>query len=128
MRKLSRNQIGFESYSIYYILPYNREDESDEEIINKTAEFLSKNRSFNTNMMVNNTKIDKNWITISLRYEGHSDYYDYDLEFEVVNYEDNRLMLLGYILQDVHEIFEEIIVDKILPKFSEMLGLKNFYG
>jgi len=129
MRTLTTNQIGYEAYSLFYILPYKREEEDDNvNLLEKTVTFLYKSEKLLNNVSVS---IDRGRIIFSAEYEGNSGYYDYELEFELINYtnesDKKQLMLLGSINQDEHELFEEIIKEKILPKWSEYLGLKSYY-
>lgn len=132
MRTLTKNQIRYEPYCLFYILPYKR-DEDDKECLKKTRNFLYKSSE-----LLNRVSViigENNNIIFSAEYEGYSGYYEYELDFELVNYKeddedsgDEKLMLLGSINQSEHELFEEIIKEKILPKWSEYLGLKSYYS
>jgi len=122
MRTLSKNKIPYESYSLFYILPYKREEESDEEILEKTITFLSGSSDIGR-ISIN---LDGHNIILSCLYEGYSSYYEYELIFELVGYDKgDKLMLAGYINQDIHELFEEIIKEKILPLWFNGLGLEE---
>jgi hypothetical protein len=128
MRTILKNNIGYESYTLFYILPYKRNDMSDSDLLKNTELFLS-----NSNLYKINVKVDDEKIVLSATYEGYESYYDYELFFDLVNVKDNEnnedfLMLLGYISQDEHELFEEIIKEKILPKWVKELGLINYYS
>lgn len=139
MRTLTKSQIRYESYCLFYILPYKRESDvhqgfeekkEDEELLEKIKNLLYKSSELLNRVSV---RIDeKNCrIIFSAEYEGYSGYYEYELDFELVNYKgdkEEQLMLLGSINQSEHELFEEIIKEKILPKWSKYLGLKSYYG
>jgi hypothetical protein len=77
-------------------------------------------------------KLDGNNIVLSGIYEGSTSYYEYEIIFELVNYvnscdkSENKLMLLGYINQDIHDLFEDIIKEKILPKLVDQLKLEEY--
>jgi predicted Zn-dependent protease len=143
MRTLNKKQIGYEAYYLFYILPYKRESkmmasEDHEELEEKEEKDLlekTKNYLYKSSELLNRVSVrinDQNCnIILSAEYEGYSGYYDYELDFELVNYinenGERELMLLGYIAQSEHELFEEIIKEKILPKWSKYLGLKSYY-
>lgn len=117
---LKYNQLGYESFLFKRHLPikYNKEDEND--TIEKVCDFLDTikcNSAEKKEIIVEDTKYLK-YIKVKYIYEGHSGYYDFDLVFYIVYLTDkDELVLCGNIEQCVHELFEEIIIDKILPEW-----------
>jgi hypothetical protein len=126
MRTLTKNKIVVEPYSLFYILPYKRDDYDDNKILKKT--FIMIYEKVDQILI----KLDGNNIVLSGIYEGSTSYYEYEIIFELVNYvnscdkSENKLMLLGYINQDIHDLFEDIIKEKILPKLVDQLKLEEY--
>ena len=121
MRKLSLTKIDFDdAIQFSYFLPYEySDDDTDDFIINKTVDLLK------TNCYIierKDLKVDGKYILISYIYEGSTSYYNFKFKLEVVKSDYNKLILLGTIHQDIHDLFEEIIMYTIIPKWSEDLG------
>lgn len=138
IKHLSRFKLVYESYGFSYgfseslNIKYDinkckeNRNEYDKEVIKKVFDLLDNSECVYMIEKVS-AKIEyDNNIRITYRYEGNSGYYDFDLSFYLVYVTDNdELVLCGTIEQCVHDLFEDIITDKIIPQWVKDLGLVN---
>lgn len=129
IKHIDRRQLGYESYSFLcgfdFPLPikYDRYKKNDKEVFDSVFEILDKGKSFSAQKVGIKTEYGNN-IIVTYRYEGNSGYYDFDLVFYLVYVTDkDEIMLCGSIEQGVHDLFEDIITDKILPQWMKDLKL-----
>lgn len=137
IKHLSRFKLAYESYgfsygfsealNIKYDINKSKEnrDDYDKEVIKKVFDLLDNSECCRYTIEKISVKIEyDNNIRITYRYGGNSGYYDFDLSFYLVYVTDNdELVLCGTIEQCVHDLFEDIIEDKIMPQWVKDLGL-----
>lgn len=119
MRRITSNKLPYEPKDFTYLLPFEYNEKND--MVEKTLNLLMK-ESYIVDRL--NIKKEDNYIYASYRYEGWGEYHIFELTLEIILLEDkNKVLLLGGINQDVHDLFEEIIRYTILPIWSKNMGL-----
>lgn len=134
IKHLFRWKLGYESIAFYHMLPLikydinkskDNRDEYDKEILKNVFEFLDNGNCFMVEKVCIKMEYD-NHIKITYRYNGNSGYYDFDLVFYVVYViDEDKLYLCGTIEQSVHDLFEDIITDNIMPRWVKDFGLSK---
>lgn len=119
MRRITSDKLPYEPNDFTYLLPFEYNQKND--MVEKTLNLLMKDCYIVDRL---NIKKEDNHIYASYQYEGWADYHMFELELEIILLEDkNKVLLLGVINQDVHDLFEEIIRYKILPIWSKHMEL-----
>ena len=129
IKHITKILLGFESYCFSYrfssplSIKYDRYKKNDEEIVKNVFQILDKAECFIVRKV--SISIEKyGYIRVNYLYEGHSGYYNFDFVFYLIYLTDtDEIILCGNIEQDVHELFEDIIIDKIMPEWAKDLKL-----
>ena len=126
MKQMTTRQYSFDSHEISYLLPFDYKEQSEKELLEQSKELFTKKVFYRVEQKSNS--IDKyNDLVLEYLYEGYGEYHLFQLRFEIVYLTDiKRLVLSGCVEQAVHDLFDVIIHDNILPEFSKAYDLKEY--
>jgi hypothetical protein len=126
MKQMTTNQYSYDGREISYLLPFDYKEQSEQDLLEQSKELFNI-KSFYRVQQLSNT-IDKyNDLVLEYLYEGYGEYHRFHLRFEVVYLTDiKRLVLSGSVEQGVHDLFDVIIHDSILPDFVKTYNLKEY--
>lgn len=127
MKQMTAIEYGNYGHDISYLLPFSPLNQSENEMLEKLKDLFSENKCY----LVEKSKIEidnkYNTVTIAYLYAGHGEYHLFELEFEIIYLTDiDRHIISGQILQAVHDLFEVIIRNPILPEWTKVYGLKEY--
>jgi hypothetical protein len=124
--RMTTNQYSIHSHDISYLLPFDYKEQSEHDLLEQVKELLTSNKYYKVEQKSIEIKYDK-CVVVEYLYEGWGEYHCFELEFEVIYLSDiNKLILSGGINQAVHDLFELIIRDTILPEWSKIHNLKEY--
>ncbi len=123
---MTTREYSFDSHEISYLLPFDYKEQSEKELLEQSKELFTKKAFYRVEQKSND--IDKyNDLVLEYLYEGYGEYHLFQLRFEIVYLTDiKRLVLSGGVEQAVHDLFDVIIYDHILPEFSKAYHLKEY--
>lgn len=123
IRKYTRRQLSFESYSFTYKLPFSHHGKTNEELLQQTVELLNKKAYYDA--ILDKLEVgDDGWIEVSFLYEGSGEYHRFSFSIRLAYIEDmDIIVILGNVNQDIHDVFDIIVNRMILPSWSSALGL-----
>ena len=113
MRKLTLSELFDSSFQLFYVLPNGKEG--------NILELLQKPVF---SVVLENLQQIGDEYRLSYLYEGEVDRYPFELEIEAAEVK-GRVMLLVSVHQTVHDLFQEILIEKVMPRWSRTLGLLN---
>lgn len=111
MRKLTLSELFDSPYQLFYVVPDGKEIP---ELLRKPV----------FSIVLENLRQNGDEYRVGYLYEGESDRYPFELEIEAAEVK-GRVMLLVSIHQTVHDLFQEILLEKVIPRWSRTLGLLN---
>jgi hypothetical protein len=119
----TRGQLAFEPHAFRYELPFSYHGKTDEEILRETVALFNRYPYYGAYLDDCIVHQDGR-ISLYYRYEGWEEYHLFSLDMRIIWIDDmNKVALLGNIHQDVHDLFEIVIRQLILPIWSQCLGL-----
>ena len=123
IKSYTRSELGYIGLDFYYQLPFSYHEKSHDELIQDTVELLNKKAFYDSTLDKITTETDGS-IHAFFRYEGWGEYHRYSFSLRLMYITDlDILVLVGIIEHDIHDLFEIIVRDKILPSWSRALGL-----
>jgi len=123
IRHYTRRQLSFESYEFSYKLPILYHGKTDETLLQETVELLNKPVHYNA-ILKNIIVDDDGWIHISFLYEGSGEYHPFSFSIRLAYVDDmDMVVMLGNVNQDIHDVFDIIVHQMILPSWSKAIGL-----
>jgi hypothetical protein len=134
MRNLTQQQLYNEDGNMFYILPFNSDSNTNDDLFMKTISLLTHAEFYciiqNDEMTVDYTH---NRIEIEYLYDGDKELYIFIIYLELVRLVDENdkeihLLLIGHFEQQIHALFNIIIREKLLFEWEKQLNLKNFYN
>jgi hypothetical protein len=123
IKNYTRSELGYIALDFYYQLPFSYHEKSHDELIQDTVALLNKKVYYESTLDKITVETDGS-ICAFFRYEGWGEYHRYSFSLRLMYLNDlNMLVLVGNIEHDIHDLFEIIVRDKILPSWSCALGL-----
>ncbi len=123
IRKYTRGQLSFESYSFKYQLPFSHHGKTNEEILQQTVELLHKKSYYDATLERVDVD-DDGEMEVSFLYEGSGEYHPFSFSIRLAYIEDmDIVVIIGNVNQDIHDVFDIIVNRMILPSWSNALGL-----
>jgi len=126
MKQMTTNQYSYDGHEMSYLLPFDYKEQSEKDLLEQSKELFNTKSFYRVEQQSN--IIDKyNNLVLEYLYEGYGEYHCFQLRFEIVYLTDiKRLVLSGSVEQGVHDLFDVIIHDTILPEFSKVYNLKEY--
>jgi|LauGreDrversion4_2_1035121.scaffolds.fasta_scaffold33728_6 hypothetical protein len=123
IQHFTRGQLAFEPYAFRYELPFSHHGKTNDAILHETV-LLLKQPSVYCPILDECIVHNNGTISLYFRYEGWEEYHPFSFDLRIVFIDDmDRIALLGHIHQDIHDLFEIVIRQLILPTWSQLLGL-----
>ena len=95
-------------------------------LLDKSKELFN-TKSFYRVEQVGNTINKYNELVLEYLFEGYGEYHRFDIRFEIMYLTDiKRLVLSGSVEQGIHDLFDVIIHESILPDFVKTYNLKEY--
>jgi len=123
IRHYTRRQLSFESYEFSYTLPIVHHGKTNEELLQETIKLLNKPAHYDA-ILKNIVVDDDGWIEASFLYEGSGEYHPFSFSIRLAYVDDmDIVVILGNVNQAIHDVFDIIVHQMILPSWSKAIGL-----
>lgn len=123
---MTTNQYSYDGHELTYLLPFDYTEQSEHELLDKSKELFN-TKSFYRVEQVGNTINKYNELVLEYLFEGYGEYHRFDIRFEIMYLTDiKRLVLSGSVEQGIHDLFDVIIHESILPDFVKTYNLKEY--
>lgn len=126
MKQMTTRQYSYDGHELTYLLPFDYKEQSEQDLLEQSRQLFNTKSFYRVEQLSN--KIDKyNDLVLEYLFEGYAEYYRFDIRFKIVYLTDiKRLVLSGSVEQGVHEVFDIIIKESILPDFIKTYDLKEY--
>lgn len=123
---MTTNQYSYDGHELSYLLPFDYKEQSERELLEQSQQLFITKSFYRVEQLSN--KIDEyNYLVLEYLFEGYGEYHRFDIRFKIVYLTDiKRLVLSGSVEQGVHDLFDVIIHDSILPDFIQTYNLKKY--